>query len=163
MVLKKGNKVCTKGVTLPKYIHFNGSHFHAVEVEPDAQNLLLINGHFFDHFQQFFRSFSSFFQFFQFFYFNFFLFAFFCICAINFEPIRFQTSSAPQNDRLNFSFLKDILIVVIKCQEMVIKQTFKPVANFGHQALVCIWPSHVSLSHWGKCFCFFFIKSHYRS
>ena len=46
MVLKKGNRVCTKGVTLPKYIHFNGSHFHAVEVEPDAQNLLLINGRF---------------------------------------------------------------------------------------------------------------------
>ena len=46
MVLKKGNRVCTKGVTLPKHIHFNGSHFHAVEVEPDAQNLLLINGRF---------------------------------------------------------------------------------------------------------------------
>ena len=46
MVLKKGNRVCTKGVTLPKYIHFNGSHFHAVEVESDVQNLLLINGRF---------------------------------------------------------------------------------------------------------------------
>ena len=97
--------------------------------------------------------FQFFFSFFSFF-FNFFLFAFSCIYAITFEPIRFQTCSAPQNDCLNFSFVEDIHVVVEKRQEMVLKRTFKPVANFGHQALVCIWPSHVSLSHWGKCFFF---------
>ena len=34
---------------------------------------------------------------------------------------------------LNFSFVKEIHVVV---EKMVIKQTFRPVANFGHQALV---------------------------
>ena len=29
-------------------------------------------------------------------------------CVINFDPIKIQTHSAPQNDRLNFSFVKDI-------------------------------------------------------
>ena len=29
-------------------------------------------------------------------------------CVIAFEPIKIQTHSAPQNDRLNFSFVKDI-------------------------------------------------------
>ena len=28
--------------------------------------------------------------------------------VITFEPIKIQTHSAPQNDRLNFSFVKDI-------------------------------------------------------
>ena len=28
-------------------------------------------------------------------------------CAITFDPIKIQTHSAPQNDRLNFSFVKD--------------------------------------------------------
>ena len=32
-------------------------------------------------------------------------------CVIIFEPIKFQTCSAPQNDRLNFSFVKDIHVV----------------------------------------------------
>jgi hypothetical protein len=31
---------------------------------------------------------------------------FFCICVITFEPIKFKTCSAPQNDSLNFSFVK---------------------------------------------------------
>ena len=31
----------------------------------------------------------------------------FAFCAITFEPIKIQTRSAPQNDRLNFSFVKD--------------------------------------------------------
>ena len=31
-------------------------------------------------------------------------------CAITFEPIEVQTCSAPQNDRLNFSFVKDIYV-----------------------------------------------------
>ena len=29
----------------------------------------------------------------------------FAFCVINFEPIEFQTHSAPQNDRLNLSFM----------------------------------------------------------
>ena len=29
-------------------------------------------------------------------------------CVITFETIKIQTHSAPQNDRLNFSFVKDI-------------------------------------------------------
>jgi hypothetical protein len=37
--------------------------------------------------------------------------AFFCIYVITFEPIKIQTHSAPQNNRLNFSFLKDIHVV----------------------------------------------------
>ena len=28
------------------------------------------------------------------------------LCVITFEPIKIQTHSAPQNDRLNFSFVK---------------------------------------------------------
>ena len=28
-------------------------------------------------------------------------------CVITFEQIKMQTNSAPQNDRLNFSFVKD--------------------------------------------------------
>ena len=35
-------------------------------------------------------------------------------CVITFEPIKIQTHSAPQNDRLNFSFVKDITVVVKK-------------------------------------------------
>ena len=31
-------------------------------------------------------------------------------CVITFEPIEVQTCSAPQNDRLNFSFVKDIYV-----------------------------------------------------
>ena len=35
-------------------------------------------------------------------------------CVIAFEPNKIQTHSAPQNDRLNFSFVKDIKLVVEK-------------------------------------------------
>ena len=35
-------------------------------------------------------------------------------CVITFEPIKIQTHSVPQNDRLNFSFVKDIHVVVEK-------------------------------------------------
>ena len=41
-------------------------------------------------------------------------FASFAFCVITFEPIMIQTCSAPQNDRLNFSFVKDIKVVVEK-------------------------------------------------
>ena len=31
----------------------------------------------------------------------------FAFCVISFEPIKFQTHQAPQNDRLNLNFVKD--------------------------------------------------------
>jgi hypothetical protein len=34
----------------------------------------------------------------------------FTFCAITFEPIEVQTRSAPQNDRLNLCFVKDIYV-----------------------------------------------------
>ena len=36
------------------------------------------------------------------------------LCVITFEPIKIQTHSAPQNDRLNFSFVKNVKVVVKK-------------------------------------------------
>ena len=36
----------------------------------------------------------------------------FAFCVINIEPIEVQTHSAPQNDRLNLSFVKGIKVVV---------------------------------------------------
>ena len=36
-------------------------------------------------------------------------------CVITFEPIKIQTHSAPQNDRLNFSFVKD---THVDCQNL---------------------------------------------
>ena len=57
-------------------------------------------------------------------------------CVITFHPIKIKTHSAPQNDRLNFSFVKNIHIVgKKKWLEMVVIQIFRLVANFGHQAL----------------------------
>ena len=32
-------------------------------------------------------------------------------CVLTFDPIKIQTRSAPQNDRLNFSFVEDIHVV----------------------------------------------------
>ena len=43
------------------------------------------------------------------------IFAFF---VITFEPIKVQMCSAPQNDRLNFSFVKDIHVVGNKMARM---------------------------------------------
>jgi hypothetical protein len=34
----------------------------------------------------------------------------FAFCVITFEPIELQTRSAPQNDRLNLSFVKDTYV-----------------------------------------------------
>ena len=34
----------------------------------------------------------------------------FAFCVIIHEPIKIQTYSAPQNDRLNFVFMKDIYV-----------------------------------------------------
>ena len=39
------------------------------------------------------------------------VFVFFCISVTTFEPIKIQTRSAPQNDRLNFSFVKVMYVV----------------------------------------------------
>ena len=38
----------------------------------------------------------------------------FAFCVKTFEPIKIWTCSAPQNDGLNFSFVKDIKVVVEK-------------------------------------------------
>ena len=38
----------------------------------------------------------------------------FAFCVITFEPIEVQTCSAPQNDRQNLGFVKDINVVVEK-------------------------------------------------
>ena len=45
-------------------------------------------------------------------------------CYIIFEPNKIQTRSAPQNKRLNLSFVKDIYIVGEKLLERVVKQPF---------------------------------------
>ena len=46
----------------------------------------------------------------------------FALCVITFEPIKIQTHSAPQNDRLNFSFVKDVYVDGKKWLEMVEKR-----------------------------------------
>ena len=38
----------------------------------------------------------------------------FAFCVITFEPIKVKTCSAPQNDRLNLSFVKDFYLVAKK-------------------------------------------------
>ena len=50
----------------------------------------------------------------------------FVFCLITFEPIEVQTLSAPQIDRLNFSFVKDIFRYVIGKQLATngLKRTF---------------------------------------
>ena len=49
----------------------------------------------------------------------------FSFCVISFEPMMIKTCLAPQNDRLNFSFVKDIKVVVEKmtrnCHKMILK------------------------------------------
>ena len=56
----------------------------------------------------------------------------FASCDITFEPIKIQTCSAPQNDRLNFSFVKDSLVVGKKMSE----KGHLSVLNFGNHQLV---------------------------
>ena len=48
----------------------------------------------------------------------------FAFCVINFEPIGIKTCLAPQNDRLNLSFVKDIHVVGKKWPEVVLKRPF---------------------------------------
>ena len=52
----------------------------------------------------------------------------FVFCHITFEPIRIWTCSAPQNDRLNLSFVKDIRVNLARNELL-------SVANFGQQSL----------------------------
>ena len=54
----------------------------------------------------------------------------FAFCDIAFEPIKIQTCSAPQNNRLNLSFVKYIKVAGKKWLEMVIKRTFVSDNNY---------------------------------
>ena len=46
----------------------------------------------------------------------------FAFCVIIHEPIKIQTCAAPQNDRLNFSFVKDTNVVVKKSRRKMIEK-----------------------------------------
>ena len=70
---------------------------------------------------------------------------FFFISVITFEPIK-QTRSAPQNDSLNFSFVKDIHVVGEKIARKGRKTALckaLSVANFGDQSL----PTYMNEGH----------------
>ena len=45
-------------------------------------------------------------------------------CVVSFDQIKIFTYWAPQNDRLNLSFVKDICIVAIKWPEIILKLQF---------------------------------------
>ena len=53
----------------------------------------------------------------------------FAFCVITFEPIEVQTCSAPQNDRLNLSFVKNIMWIAKKmtingCKTAICQSTY---------------------------------------
>ena len=50
----------------------------------------------------------------------------FAFCVITFEPIKVQTCSAPQNDCLNLSFVKDI---VVDCGKLAINGRFPTISS----------------------------------
>ena len=79
-------------------------------------------------------------------FFHFFALWGFCICVITFEPITFQTCSAPQNDRLNFKFVKDIYVID------------KKMARNGRKTDI-----QTSSKFWATCFnyLFYFQKNNY--
>ena len=52
-------------------------------------------------------------------------------CVITFDQIKIQTHSAPQNDRLNFSFVKDIHVIVGKMARKDQKTANYQSQNFG--------------------------------
>ena len=54
----------------------------------------------------------------------------FAFCVITFEPIKIQTCSAPQNDRLIFSFVKDIKVGVEKMTPSWSKNGLLSAASF---------------------------------
>jgi hypothetical protein len=56
-----------------------------------------------------------------------------CVLCHNFEPIEVQTSSAPQNDRLNLSFVKVIYVHAETWLEMVNKWPFWRAGGGGYQ------------------------------
>ena len=57
-------------------------------------------------------------------------------CVITFEPIMIQTCSAPQNDRLNFSFVKGIKVVVEKMTRNHRKMATYYSASFSKESAV---------------------------
>ena len=60
----------------------------------------------------------------------------FVFCVIIHEQIKVQTCSTPQNDRLNFSFEKDIHVISWqKSGQKWSENGHLSVANFGQQAL----------------------------
>ena len=52
-------------------------------------------------------------------------------CVITFEPIKIQTYLAPQNDRLNLSFVKDNHVVGKKMARYGRKMAFYQLLFFG--------------------------------
>ena len=54
----------------------------------------------------------------------------FAFCVITFEPIIIQICYAPQNDRLNLSFVIDEHTNGKKCSEMVVKRQFMSQFHF---------------------------------
>ena len=52
-------------------------------------------------------------------------------CVITFEPIKIQTHSAPQNDCLNFSFVKDTHVVGEKMTRSDLKTAIYHSQIFG--------------------------------
>ena len=60
----------------------------------------------------------------------------FAFCVINFEPIKIQTCSVPQNDHLNLSFVKDIHVVGKTRPEMVVKRPFNTLLRFPKKKAV---------------------------
>ena len=64
--------------------------------------------------------------------------------VINFEPSEVQTHSAPQNDRVNLSFVKDKHIAGKKMARYGLKMTINQLLFFGslpnlHGVSGCIW------------------------
>ena len=57
-------------------------------------------------------------------------------CVITFDPIKIQPHSAPQNDRLNFSFVKDIHIDAEIWLEIVVKRQFVSLLFFWTHFMV---------------------------
>ena len=65
----------------------------------------------------------------------------FVFCVITFEPIKIQTRSAPQNDRQNLNFVKDIYVEGRKlarngrktatCQSQILVISLQIITNFG--------------------------------
>ena len=61
----------------------------------------------------------------------------FAFCVTTFEPIKILTCSAPQNDCLNFSFVKGINVEGKKWQKWW-ENSHLSVAKFGHQYIFSI-------------------------